>query len=88
MTGKRGLIGGFSLGIFEDILSGGLLGFNALLKGLIGHYTGGLKPNMTAHFVLFHCAVVLFRLGIQYFIFLSFSRKYLCPLSFRASLIG
>ena len=56
---ETGLIGGFSLGIFEDILSGGLLGFNALLKGLIGHYTGGLKPNMTAHFVLFHCAVVL-----------------------------
>lgn len=55
---ETGLIGGFILGIFEDILSGGLLGFNALLKGLIGHYTGGLKPNMTARFVMFHCAVV------------------------------
>ena len=57
---ETGLIGGFSLGIFEDVLSGGLLGFNALLKGLIGHYTGGLKPNMTARFVVFHCAVVFF----------------------------
>ena len=55
---ETGLIGGFSLGIFEDILSGGILGFNALLKGLIGHYTGGLNPNMTARFVLFHCTVV------------------------------
>ena len=42
------------------MLSGGLLGFNALLKGLIGHYTGGLKPSMTARFVMFQCAVVFF----------------------------
>ena len=55
---ETGLIGGFSLGIFEDVLTGGLLGFNALLKGLIGHYTGGLKPSMTARSVFFHCAVV------------------------------
>ena len=57
---ETGLIGGFSLGIAEDILSGGLLGFNALLKGLIGHYTGGLKPSMTARFIVFQCAVVFF----------------------------
>ena len=57
---ETGLIAGFSLGIVEDVLSGGLLGFNALLKGLIGHYTGGLKPSMTARFVMFQCAVVFF----------------------------
>ena len=57
---ETGLIGGFGLGIAEDILSGGLLGFNALLKGLIGHYTGGLKPSMTARFIVFQCAVVFF----------------------------
>ena len=57
---ETGLIGGFGLGIVEDILSGGLLGFNALLKGLIGHYTGGLKPSMTARFIVFQCAVVFF----------------------------
>ena len=55
-----GLIGGFSLGIFQDVLSGGLLGFNALLKGLIGYYTGGLRRNMTARIFFFHCAVVFF----------------------------
>ena len=57
---ETGLIGGFSFGIFEDVLSGGLLGFNAFIKGLIGYYTGGLKPNMTARFVFFPCAVVFF----------------------------
>ncbi len=57
---ETGLTGGFILGIFEDVLSGGLLGFNALLKGLIGHYTGGLKPNVTARFVVFHGAVAFF----------------------------
>ncbi|MDE0331820.1 MAG: rod shape-determining protein MreD [Nitrospinae bacterium] len=57
---ETGLIAGFSFGIFEDVLSGGLLGFNALLKGLIGHYTGGLKPSMTARFVMFQCAAVFF----------------------------
>ncbi len=57
---ETGLIGGFSLGIFQDVLSGGLLGFNALLKGLIGYYTGGLRRNMTARIFFFHCAVVFF----------------------------
>ena len=57
---ETGLIAGFCLGIFEDVLSGGLLGFNALLKGLIGHYTGGLKPSMSARFFVFNCAVVFF----------------------------
>lgn len=57
---ETGLIGGFSLGIVEDVLSGGLLGFNALLKGLIGHYTGGLKPSMTSRFITFLCTIVFF----------------------------
>ena len=57
---ETGLLGGFGLGIFEDILSGGLMGFNALIKGLIGHYIGGLRPNMMARFVVFHCTVVFF----------------------------
>lgn len=57
---ETGLIAGFCLGIFEDVLTGGLLGFNALLKGLIGHYTGGLRPSMTARFIFFHSTVVFF----------------------------
>ncbi len=62
---ETGLIAGFFLGIFEDILSGGLLGFNALLKGLTGYYTGrlntgGLNPNMSARFLMLNCSVVFF----------------------------
>ncbi len=55
---ETGLIGGFFLGLFEDVLSGGVLGFNALLNGLIGHYIGRVKHNMTIHVALFHCLVV------------------------------
>ncbi len=53
-----GLIGGFVLGLFQDVLSGGLLGLNALLKGLIGHYAGGQR-NASAHATLFQCTLAL-----------------------------
>lgn len=53
-----GLIGGFVLGLFQDVLSGGLLGLNALLKGLIGYYAGGQR-NASAHATLFQCALAL-----------------------------
>lgn len=55
-----GLVGGFALGLVQDTLSGGLLGLNALLKGLIGRYTGGLKSSMTSRLIFFHCLVVFF----------------------------
>ncbi len=55
---ETGLAGGFCLGLFQDVLSGGLLGLNALVKGLVGHYAGGLKNRMTTHVVLFPCMVV------------------------------
>ena len=80
---ETGLIGGFFLGIFEDILSGGLLGFNALLKGLIGHYTGGLKPNMTARFVVFQCTVV-FSASIFYALFAFILAQLFIPTQFMA----
>lgn len=83
---ETGLIGGFSLGIFEDVLSGGLLGFNALLKGLIGHYTGGLTPNMTARFVMFHCAVVfvasIFNILFSFILVQIFVPSQLLPITY------
>lgn len=58
--GIAGLVGGFALGLVQDALSGGLLGLNALLKGLIGRSTGGLKIGMTSRLIFFHCVVVFF----------------------------
>ncbi len=43
---ESGLATGFFLGLLQDILSGGLLGANALTKGLLGHLTGGLVRSI------------------------------------------
>ena len=57
---ETGLLGGFFLGLFQDALSGGLLGVNALTKGLIGHATGSMRRNVTGRESLFHGALGLF----------------------------
>ncbi len=57
---EAGLIGGFFLGLLQDALSGGLLGANALLKGLIGHAAGSLKRNVAGRDSIFHGALGLF----------------------------
>jgi rod shape-determining protein MreD len=57
---ETGLIGGFILGLFQDVLSGGLLGANALSKGLIGHATGSLRRNVAGREALFHALLVFF----------------------------
>ncbi|MDA1001725.1 MAG: rod shape-determining protein MreD, partial [bacterium] len=50
---ETGVVGGFLLGLMEDVLSGGLLGVNALTKGLIGNFAGGLRRNVTSRDILF-----------------------------------
>lgn len=55
---ESGLIGGFILGLLQDVLSGGLLGANALSKGLIGHATGCIRRNVTGREALFHAILV------------------------------
>lgn len=57
---EPGLIGGFILGLLQDVLSGGLLGVNALSKGLIGHATGSLRRNVTGREAAFHAILVFF----------------------------
>ena len=57
---ETGLIGGFFLGLLQDVLSGGLPGSNALSKGLIGHATGGLRRNVSGREALFHALLVFF----------------------------
>lgn len=50
---EAGLVGGFLLGLFQDVLTGGLLGANGLSKGLIGYATGGLRRNISNRNILF-----------------------------------
>lgn len=57
---ETGLIGGFLLGLLQDVLSGGLLGANALSKGLIGHATGSLRRNVSGREAFFHALLVFF----------------------------
>lgn len=57
---ETGLIGGFFLGLLQDALSGGLLGANALSKGLIGHGTGSLRQNVLGRNWIFRGALGLF----------------------------
>jgi rod shape-determining protein MreD len=57
---ETGLIGGFFLGLLQDVLSGGLLGVNALSKGLIGHWTGSFRRNVSDRQALFHALLVFF----------------------------
>lgn len=57
---ETGLIGGFLLGLLQDVLSGGLPGANALSKGLIGHATGSLRRNVSGREAFFHSLLVFF----------------------------
>ncbi len=57
---EPGLIGGFLFGLLQDALTGGLLGANALSKGLIGHATGNLRRNIVSRNALFQSGVGLF----------------------------
>ncbi|OGL61099.1 MAG: rod shape-determining protein MreD [Candidatus Tectomicrobia bacterium RIFCSPLOWO2_12_FULL_69_37] len=57
---ETGLIGGFFLGLLQDVLTGGLLGANALSKGLIGHATGSLRRNVSGREALFHALLAFF----------------------------
>ncbi len=57
--GKRAGIGyGWLLGLIQDVLSGSLLGQNALSKGIIGYLTGVLHRNMGDLTMISHLLIV------------------------------
>ena len=57
---EAGLAGGFLLGLFQDVLTGSLLGANGLSKGLIGYATGGLRRNISNRNILYTGSLGLF----------------------------
>lgn len=73
---ETGIVGGFLLGLTEDVLSGGLLGINALTKGLIGYSAGGLRRNVTSRDTLFQGGLgffaTVFDIGVAAFLLAIF----------------
>ncbi len=57
---EAGLAGGFLLGLFQDVLTGSLLGVNGLAKGLIGYAIGGLRRNISSRNILYVISLGLF----------------------------
>lgn len=57
---ESGLTSGFILGLLQDILTGGLLGANSLLKGLLGYFIGGLARNIARRTWTFLVFLVFF----------------------------
>lgn len=70
---ESGLITGFFLGLLKDILSGGLLGSNALSKGLLGHLTGGLVRSIDRRSWLSMASLGLIATGIDALIWAGLS---------------
>lgn len=62
---ETGLVGGFTMGLIQDVLSGGILGVNALSKGLIGHFTGRMKRNVTGREAIMHAVIAFFSSGFN-----------------------
>lgn len=61
---ELGLVTGFGFGLAQDLLGGGLLGIQALSKGVIGFWAGGLPGLfLTAQPVVQILALVLGSLG-------------------------
>lgn len=70
---ESGLVTGFFLGLLKDILSGGLLGANALSKGLLGYLTGGLVKNIARSSWLFLASLGLFATALDVFFWAGLS---------------
>lgn len=61
---ELGLLTGFGFGVAQDLLGGGLLGIQAISKGVVGFWAGGLPGLfLTAHPVVQIMSLVLGSLG-------------------------
>lgn len=65
---ESGLVTGFFLGLLKDILSGGLLGANALSKGFLGYLTGNLVKNIGRSSWIFLGTLGLFATALDVFL--------------------
>ncbi len=70
---ESGLVTGFFLGLMKDILSGGLLGSNALSKGLLGYLTGNVVRNIGRSSWIFLGSLGLFATALDAFIWATLS---------------
>ncbi|MEE9241499.1 MAG: rod shape-determining protein MreD [bacterium] len=71
--GESGLVTGFFLGLLKDILSGGLLGANALSKGLLGFLTGKVVRNIARGNWVFLASIGFFATAIDSFLWATLS---------------
>ena len=59
-----GLLTGFGFGLAQDLLGGGLLGIQALSKGVVGFWAGGLPGLfLTTHLIVQITSLVIGSLG-------------------------
>ncbi|MFH0924826.1 MAG: rod shape-determining protein MreD [bacterium] len=74
-----GMSTGFIMGIFEDVLSGGILGLNALTKTLIGYLVGfiGKKIEVESLFaqILFVIIMTFLEGIIIFFLLTAYNKK-------------